>query len=454
MKNKITATVIMCAILTSSIGISTRADNDDSWLMGFAQCNSQLNIRKSPDVNSDIIGLLNNNDLVYVESTDEYGWSKIFSGEIEGYVAAEYIATGEAADKIAAETGYTTAEIGAAALNIRQEPNSDSAIVSIATQSDCLEVVEDRGDWVKVCLDTDTYGWINTQYAYLNKYYPTAEPIEDTYSIPYVEYDDIESESEPIMTYDELYQSGYSEDEIKNFEENVETFETPEILIEETNESSENKIYNYDEGYYYEENQDGDFEYYDLNENLLTTQSYQDYYGLTQTDETITQNSNETGGNAKDLDETTAETDPLQIETSYQEETTAETSYQEETNSIVSSGSYDVVSYAQQFVGNPYVWGGSSLTNGADCSGFTMSVYAHFGISLPHNAAAQSGCGTSVSLDSIQAGDLLFYSDGSGISHVAIYNGDGTVTHASNSNTGITISSYNYRNPVAAVRLL
>lgn len=254
MKNKITATVIMCAILTSSIGIPTKAEDNDSWLMGFAQCNSQLNIRKSPDVNSDIIGLLDNNDLVYVESTDEYSWSKIFSGGIEGYVAAEYIATGEEADKIAAETGYTTAEIGAAALNIRQEPNSDSAIVSIATQSDCLEVVEDRGDWVKVCLDTDTYGWINTQYAYLDKYYPTAEPIEDTYSIPYIEYDDIESESEPIMTYDELYQSGYSEDEIKNFEENIETFKTPENLTEETNESSENKIYNYDEGYYYEEN--------------------------------------------------------------------------------------------------------------------------------------------------------------------------------------------------------
>lgn len=83
MKNKITATVIMCAILTSSIGISTRADDDDSWLMGFAQCNSQLNIRKSPDTNSDIIGLLDNNDLVYVESTDEYGWSKSFLEELK-----------------------------------------------------------------------------------------------------------------------------------------------------------------------------------------------------------------------------------------------------------------------------------------------------------------------------------------------------------------------------------
>lgn len=453
MKNKIATTVIIGAILISSITIPTKAEDNDSWLMGFAQCNSQLNIRKSPDVNSDIIGLLDNNDLVYVESTDEYGWSKIFSGEIEGYVAAEYIVTGEAADKIAAETGYTTAEIGAAALNIRQEPNSDSAIVSIATQSDCLEVVEDRGDWVKVCLDTDTYGWISTQYAYVDKCYPTAEPIENTQTIPYIECEDedaysndteYEFELEPIMTYDELYQSGYTEEEIKNFEENEGIFENPENLTEEVNESSENKIYNYDEGYYYEENQDGDFEYYDLNGNLLTVQSYQDYYGLTQTDETITQNSNETGKNAEDLDETTAETDPPQTETSYQEET----------SSAVSSGNYDVVSYAQQFVGNPYVWGGSSLTDGTDCSGFTMSVYAHFGIGLPHNAAAQSGCGTSVSLDSIQAGDLLFYSDGSGISHVAIYNGDGTVTHASNSRTGITISSYNYRNPVAAVRLL
>lgn len=283
MKNKIATTVIIGAILISSITIPTKAEDNNSWIMGFAQCDSQLNIRKSPDTNSDIIGLLDNNDLVYVESTDEYGWSKIFSGGIEGYVAAEYIATGEEADKIAAETGYTTAEVGAAALNIRQEPNSDSTIVSIATQSDCLEVVEDRGDWVKVCLDTDTYGWISTQYAYVDKCYPTAEPIENTQTIPYIECEDedvysndteYEFESEPVMTYDELYQSGYTEEEIKNFEENEGIFENPENLTEEVNESSENKIYNYDKGYYYEENEDGDFEYYDLDGDLLIVQSY------------------------------------------------------------------------------------------------------------------------------------------------------------------------------------
>ena len=98
------------------------------------------------------------------------------------------------------------------------------------------------------------------------------------------------------------------------------------------------------------------------------------------------------------------------------------------------------------------MYGGASLTGGADCSGFTMAVFSHFGISLPHNAAAQSGCGTQVSLSDIQPGDLLFYDNGGGIGHVTIYIGNGQVCHASNERTGITISSISYRNPVCAVR--
>lgn len=111
-----------------------------------------------------------------------------------------------------------------------------------------------------------------------------------------------------------------------------------------------------------------------------------------------------------------------------------------------------VASYACQFVGNPYVWGGTSLTNGADCSGFTQSVMANFGISIPRTAAAQSGSGTPVDLSEIQPGDLLFYSGDGGIGHVTIYMGNGQVVHASNPSTGITISSYGYRTPVSARR--
>lgn len=114
-----------------------------------------------------------------------------------------------------------------------------------------------------------------------------------------------------------------------------------------------------------------------------------------------------------------------------------------------------VVAYALQFVGNPYVYGGSSLTNGTDCSGFTMSVYANFGYSLPHSSSSQSGCGTSVSLDSLLPGDLLFYTNGgSSIGHVAMYIGNGQVVHASTPATGIKISNANYRTPLCAVRII
>ena len=112
------------------------------------------------------------------------------------------------------------------------------------------------------------------------------------------------------------------------------------------------------------------------------------------------------------------------------------------------SGS-DVVSYACQFVGNPYVWGGSSLTNDADCSGFVMSVFAHFGISLPHSSAALQGCGKSVSYANAQPGDLICYSG-----HVAIYMGGGRIVHAQSTAVGITTSSATYRTIVAVRRVL
>ena len=113
-----------------------------------------------------------------------------------------------------------------------------------------------------------------------------------------------------------------------------------------------------------------------------------------------------------------------------------------------------LVQYALQFVGNRYVWGGTSLTNGVDCSGFTMQVYAHYGISLPHHAASQPGYGTRVSSSEAKPGDLFFYSNGDGINHVAIYIGNGQVVHASNPRTGIKISNAFYRTPVCVVRYL
>ncbi len=113
-----------------------------------------------------------------------------------------------------------------------------------------------------------------------------------------------------------------------------------------------------------------------------------------------------------------------------------------------------LVEYAKQFVGNPYVWGGTSLTKGADCSGFVMSVFAHFGISLSHSSRAQANEGKSISASELQPGDLVFYSKNGTINHVAIYIGNGQVIHASSPSTGIKISKYNYRTPTKYVRII
>lgn len=112
----------------------------------------------------------------------------------------------------------------------------------------------------------------------------------------------------------------------------------------------------------------------------------------------------------------------------------------------------DMISYAMQFLGNPYVWGGTSLTNGTDCSGFVMRIYQHFGHSLPRTSSAQAAATKTVSSDEVRPGDLFFYGSG-GVSHVAMYIGNGQVIHASNPRTGIKISSAYYRTPIKIGRV-
>lgn len=127
--------------------------------------------------------------------------------------------------------------------------------------------------------------------------------------------------------------------------------------------------------------------------------------------------------------------------------------------SKTSSGSSDspnltnMVNYAMQFLGNPYVWGGTSLTNGADCSGFVMRIYEHFGYSLPRTSSAQAGATKTVSSGDVRLGDLFFYGSG-GVSHVAMYIGNGQIIHASNPRTGIKISSAYYRTPIKIGRVI
>lgn len=150
-----------------------------------------------------------------------------------------------------------------------------------------------------------------------------------------------------------------------------------------------------------------------------------------------------------------------------EENTNNNTTNQTESNNNIPSGTDDapkkikekrkkVVKYAKKFEGNPYKLGGCSLTKGIDCSCFTKQVYAKYGYSLKRTAAEQAKDSTyqDIEFSNLQTGDLVFYSNGSKINHVAIYIGNGKVIHASNPKVGIIITAYDYRNPAKAKRII
>ena len=271
--------------------------------LGIAQVDSSLNVREQPDTSSDIVGKMQR-DAGCEILEDDGEWLKIESGQVTGYVKAEYIITGEAAVAKAQEVMKTIATVTTQTLNVRAEMNTDCTKLALMPEGEELEVLNQYDGWVEVDLDGDV-GYASTDYVEISQQLPKAQ----------------------TMT------------ELK-----------------------------YGQG--------------------------------------------------------------------------------------VSDARVSLVAYATQFVGNPYVWGGTSLTRGADCSGFVLSVYANYGVYLPHSSRAQAGCGTRISASEAQPGDLFFYGSGKGINHVAIYIGNGQIVHASSPSTGIKISNAYYRSPVCVVRVL
>lgn len=168
------------------------------------------------------------------------------------------------------------------------------------------------------------------------------------------------------------------------------------------------------------------------------------------TTSTTTNKNNSSNTTNNTTSTTTTSTDKKQNSTTNKTDSTNKTDKNEDSSVAYNPTGAAVASYACQFVGNPYVYGGTSLTNGADCSGFVMSVYAKFGVSLPHSSGALAGVGKGVSYSQAMPGDIICYSG-----HVAIYIGGGRIVHASNEKDGIKISNNAaYRTIVAVRRVL
>ena len=398
--------VMISSILTSMQAVPAAAEeqSDAAGTLAFAQCEEYINIRQNPDTDSEVVAKIYNHGAAEIEEQDG-DWYKIRSGNAEGYVKAEYFATGEAAEAIAEQAAYRVAEVYPDQLNVRTAPSEDSDVVTTASKDQELEIVDWSGDWMKVALGDDVYGYINAYYVGYNVYYPQAETIEEEQARLAAEqqaaenWDDSEAETRAEENgYEETEAPGYEETEAPGYEET----EAPSY------EETEAPGYEETEAPGYEETEAPGYE------------------------ETEAPSYEET--EAPNYEETEAP------------------SYEETEAPSTSGTGQQIADYAVQFVGNPYVWGGTSLTNGADCSGFTLSVFANFGIGLSRTAESQSYGGTPVDFGSLQPGDLIFYNSTGSIDHVAIYIGGGQIVHAANSRKGIIISDAYYQTPVCARR--
>ena len=313
--------------------------------LAFAQVTNYVNVRSKASEAADIIGKLYDNSAATIISKED-DWYQVKSGSVKGYVKAEFLVTGEKADKLAEKLGNRVAEVTTTTLKVRKKPAMDEEVLSLVAEGDDLKVLKELDGWTKVNYSANETGFISNDYVKIYTVYEEAVSIEE-------EQERLEEES---------------------------------VAADQT-------------------------------------------LAVSNRGNTSSRSSNNSSA-AK----------------------SSQNNYIESDSSNSSSIGGSIASYAVQFQGNPYVWGGTSLTNGADCSGFTQSVFAHFGISIPRTSRTQATGGTRVSLDNLRQGDLVFYTRGGSINHVAIYIGSGRVISASSPSTGIRITNYNYRQPYKAVR--
>lgn len=419
MKKNVIRAVILSGALLGANPITAFAAEPGSYI--YAGTN--VNIRSTPD--GEVIGNLPYNAQGVLLEEDEYGWYKIQSGDVIGYVASQYCG-----DEPFAK-GYIKATVNSNGLKVRQTKDENSNVLDIIDQNASVEVTEayDQSAWVSVVTDDNKYGYVNADYVTLNTYYPTATKINDVVSNEQATTTENTTEEvsntddvvemtptyvEPEETYDYETQTEPTEDYF--YEPEVETENTEEVYQEETSyeEPQEEEEY-YEEDSTYEEEVPEEEPVYEEETPEEEEPSYEE---------------------------------EVNEEPSYDEEDTAEEpSYEESTVSDSSTGA-SIAATASNYVGCSYVWGATG-PDSFDCSGLVSYVFSSYGISVPRTAADQYYGGTQIDVSTAVStpGALIFYH---GLGHVAISLGDGSVVHASNSNTGVIISDAYYSTPDGA----
>lgn len=420
MKKNVIRAVILSGALLGANPIAAFAAEPGSYIYAGAN----VNVRSAPD--GEVIGNLPYNAQGVLLEEDEYGWYKIQSGDVIGYVASQYCG-----DEPFAK-GYTKATVNSNGLKVRQTKDENSNVLDIIDQNASVEVTEayDQSAWVSVVTDDNKYGYVSADYVTLNTYYPTATKISDVVSNEQATTTENTTEEvsntddvvemtptyvEPEETYDYATQAEPTED--SSYEPEVETENVEEVYQEEISyedeESYEEEVPEEEEPSYEEVNEEPSYE-----EETNEEPSYEE-------EEEVTE-------------------EPSDEENT---DTAEEPSYEEPTVSDSSTGA-SIATTASNYVGCSYVWGATG-PDSFDCSGLVSYVFSSYGISVPRTAADQYYGGTQIDVSTAVStpGALIFYH---GLGHVAISLGDGSVVHASNSNTGVIISDAYYSTPDGA----
>lgn len=403
--------------------------------VAISHVSNYVNVRTEPNTGSSIVGKIYNNCAATILATvDGEGgkWYQIQSGSVNGYIKAEYFITGTDAEKIAKQVGTTYAKItNADTLRLREEPNLTSRTLTLLSQDAEYLSLGEEGDFVKIQVDSDLVGYVHKDYVESRVEFKQAVSLEE----------EAAKQAEEEKLKQEAADAIAKLEEARKEAESSASGGTSETPAETSGPSAAATA----------------------PETAAETETASQEIG------TIARNPLDTGDAAPET--TAAPTAATVPETTAAPESTTASSTMEigpggsmgpgadpsgsQTGSSVETATRTaIVAYAKQFLGNPYVYGGTSLTNGADCSGFTMRVYEHFGIDVGRTSRDQAANGKEISIDAVQPGDLLFYGSGDYINHVAMYIGGGQVIHSSTPATGITIAPSNYRTPCKAVTFL
>ena len=453
--------------------------------LGIVQVSGYVNIRETPDMKGNIIGKVSGDGACEVLG-EEGEWSHITSGGIEGYISSQYLVTGEEAKELAKSLVKKRAIIMTENdnLNIRSGPSKDAEIVGQALPAERYEVLSEADGWVEINSGYISADYCEVKYALnegrkldlkaqaINQYDNLVIFKKSGYmnvrSTPENKGDDnvigkltSKAAGDIIETLDgwykiksgtvtgyiaadpELIATGQEAKDLAMQNATQMAIITTDVLNVRVEPNTDSKIWTQivkDERYPVVDQQDGWVQ--------------------------IDLGSVDTEDGSQDGDEKAyISTRDNNVEVRYAlNEANKFTPAKDSSSGASSDGSgsstkqsrrSQLVNYALQFVGNRYVWGGTSLTNGVDCSGFTMRVMEKFGGSLPHYSGSQAQMGKKVTSATMKPGDLIFYAGSNGkVNHVAIYIGNGRIVHAASRRSGIKTSTWNYRTPVTIRSML